>query len=86
MSYKDSKNQTHEKNHISFIFNYILSFSSVVRQVKSNDIPIKDGKNYTLETVASDIAIPWYDLLPDGSMLVTEKWYLYHVKTGKKPK
>ncbi|RBN49797.1 PQQ-dependent sugar dehydrogenase [Flavobacterium psychrolimnae] len=63
-----------------------LSFSCDA-QVKSNDIALKDEvKNYTLETVASDIAIPWgMTWLPDGSMLVTEKsGVLYHVKNGIK--
>jgi glucose/arabinose dehydrogenase len=63
-----------------------LSFSCDA-QVKPNDIAIKDDvKNYTLEVVAADIAIPWgMDWLPDGSMLVTEKsGVLYHIKNGVK--
>jgi glucose/arabinose dehydrogenase len=66
---------------LSFIF-----FSSEA-QVKPNDVPIKeDLKNYTLETVISDIQIPWgMTWLPDGSMLVTEKsGILYHIKNGAK--
>ena len=66
---------------LSFIF-----FSSKA-QVKPNDVPIKeDLKNYTLETVISDIQIPWgMTWLPDGSMLVTEKsGILYHIKNGAK--
>jgi hypothetical protein len=39
-------------------------------------------KNYTLETVVDGIPIPGMAWLPDGSMLVTEK-FLYHVKTAK---
>ncbi|MDZ4331927.1 MAG: PQQ-dependent sugar dehydrogenase, partial [Flavobacterium sp.] len=63
-----------------------LSFSCEA-QVKPNDISIKDEvKNYTIETVASDIAIPWgMTWLPDGTMLVTEKsGILYHIKNGIK--
>ncbi len=74
-----------------FALVYILFFSVVFfccdAQVKSNDIPIKDEvKNYTLENVASDIAIPWgMTWLPDGSMFVTEKsGILYQVKNGTK--
>lgn len=73
----------------TLVYILVLSviFLSCNAQVKSNDIPIKDEvKNYTLETVVSDIQIPWGMVwLPDGSMLVTEKsGVLYHVKNGTK--
>ena len=67
------------------IFSFI--FLSCEAQVKPNDIPLKvDAKNYTLETVVSDIQIPWgMTWLPDGTMLVTEKnGILYHIKNGTK--
>ncbi|WP_310559910.1 PQQ-dependent sugar dehydrogenase [Flavobacterium sp.] len=74
-----------------FALVYILFLSIVFlscdAQVKSNDVPVKDEvKNYTIETVVSDIEIPWGMVwLPDGSMLVTEKsGVLYHVKNGTK--
>lgn len=46
------------------------------------DIPQSDtDENYTLETVVSDVSVPWgMDWLPDGSMIVTERsgeMYLY---------
>jgi glucose/arabinose dehydrogenase len=69
------------------IFSFI--FLSCEAQVKPNDIPLKaDAKNYTLETVVSDIQIPWgMTWLPDGTMLVTEKsGILYHIKNGTKTK
>lgn len=73
---------------ITLIYFSILSFSiSCNAQVKPNDIPIKEEvKKYTLETVVSDIQIPWgMTWLPDGTMLVTEKsGILYHVKNGAK--
>jgi aldose sugar dehydrogenase len=65
----------------------IISLQSCKAQEKPNDIPLKDEvKNYTFETVASDIDNPWgMAWLPDGSMLVTEKsGTLYHVKDKKK--
>ena len=67
------------------IFSFI--FLSCEAQVKPNDILLKaEVKNYTLETVVSDIQIPWgMTWLPDGSMLVTEKsGILYHIKNGAK--
>lgn len=67
------------------IFSFI--FLSCEAQVKPNDILLKaEVKNYTLETVVSDIQIPWgMTWLPDGSMLVTEKsGILYHIKNGVK--
>lgn len=69
----------------------ILSFLflSCNAQVKPNDIPIKEEvKNYTFETVASDIETPWgMTWLPDGTLLVTEKsGILYHIKKNTKTK
>ena len=67
------------------IFSFI--FLSCEAQVKPNDILLKaEVKNYTLETIVSDIQIPWgMTWLPDGSMLVTEKsGILYHIKNGTK--
>jgi glucose/arabinose dehydrogenase len=69
------------------IFSFI--FLGCEAQVKPNDISLKaDAKNYTLETVVSDIQIPWgMTWLPDGAMLVTEKsGILYHIKNGTKTK
>lgn len=56
-------------------------------QVSLKDIPLQNEViNYTFETVASGINIPWgMTWLPDGSMLVTEKsGILYHIKNGQK--
>ena len=64
-----------------------LVFINCQGQPKPNEIPIKEEiKNYTFETVASGIQIPWgMTWLPDGSMLVTEKsGILYHLKNGTK--
>jgi hypothetical protein len=41
--------------------------------------------NYTFETVDGILFLGEW-LLPDGSMLVTEKVNLYHLKNGSKPK
>lgn len=72
---------------ILFTLFFSVIFLSCDAQVKTNDISIKEEvKNYTLENVVSDIAIPWgMTWLPDGSMLITEKsGILYHVKNGTK--
>jgi glucose/arabinose dehydrogenase len=69
---------------ILFVF---FVFSSCKAQEKANDIVLQpEVINYTFETVASDINIPWgMTWLPDGSMLVTEKsGIIYHVKDKKK--
>ena len=68
---------------------FSMAFIGCDAQSKPNDIAIKDEvKSYSLETVASDIQIPWgMTWLPDGSMLVTEKsGILYQVKNGAKKK
>jgi glucose/arabinose dehydrogenase len=75
-----------KKTLVSILF-LSLIFLSCNAQLKPNDIPIKeDLKNYTLETVISDIQIPWGMIwLPNGSMLATEKsGVLYQVKNGTK--
>ena len=64
-----------------------LFFASCQAQEKPNDIPIQyESVNYTFETVASGIAIPWgMTWLPDGTLLVTEKsGILYQIKNGLK--
>jgi glucose/arabinose dehydrogenase len=62
-------------------------FVSSIAQVKNNLPPIQEEvKNYSLETVASGISIPWgMTWLPGGAMLVTEKsGILYHIEKGVK--
>lgn len=53
----------------------LFTLSSCKAQEKANDIVLQPEEiNYTFETVASSIDIPWgMTWLPDGSMLVTEK-------------
>jgi glucose/arabinose dehydrogenase len=68
---------------------FILSFVIYSCQAQPNpdDVVLQDEVvNYTFETVADGIAIPWgMAWLPDGSMLVTEKsGVLYHLKNGTK--
>lgn len=66
---------------------FSMAFIGCDAQSKPKDIAIKDEvKSYSLETVASDIQIPWgMTWLPDGSMLVTEKsGVLHQVKNGAK--
>jgi len=67
----------------SIILLILFTFSSCKAQEKANDIVLQPEEiNYTFETVASDIDIPWgMTWLPDGSMLVTEKaGTIYHIK------
>lgn len=62
-------------------------FASSIAQVKNNLPPIQEEvKNYTLETIASGISIPWgMAWLPGGAMLVTEKsGILYQIENGVK--
>jgi glucose/arabinose dehydrogenase len=76
-----------KKNTLVSILFLSFIFLKCNAQLKPNDVSIKeDLKNYTLETVVSDIPIPWgMTWLPDGSMLVTEKsGVLFHIKNGIK--
>ena len=64
-----------------------LFFFSCKAQEKANDIVLQPEEiNYTFETIATDISIPWgMTWLPDGSMLVTEKLgAIYHIKDKTK--
>src|SRR6478609_2200405 len=73
-------------NRITLLF-CVFVIGCQAQQVKPNDIPLLDEvKNYTFETVADGITIPWgMAFLPDGSMLVTEKsGILFHIKSGAK--
>ena len=72
------------KNLFIFLFFFFVSCQA---QEKQNDIPLQDEVvNYTFETVASGIPIPWgMAWLPDGTLLVTEKsGALYQIKNGTK--
>jgi glucose/arabinose dehydrogenase len=67
----------------------VLSFIvlSCHAQPNPNDVTLQEEVvNYTFETVADGIPIPWgMAWLPDGSMLITEKsGILYHLKNGSK--
>ncbi|WP_396148578.1 PQQ-dependent sugar dehydrogenase [Flavobacterium sp.] len=70
-----------------FLSLLVFTIFSCKAQEKQNDIVLQpEVVNYTYETLASDIAIPWgMTWLPDGSMLVTEKsGIIYHVKNKTK--
>jgi glucose/arabinose dehydrogenase len=76
-----------KKNALQYLSVFSFLFFGCQAQVKSNDIPIKEEiKTYTLETVASGIAVPWgMTWLPDGTLLITEKsGKLYAVKDSVK--
>lgn len=65
----------------------VFTFLSCKAQEKANDIVLQPEEiNYTFETVASGIEIPWgMAWLPDESMLVTEKsGVIYHIKDKTK--
>lgn len=69
----------------------VLSFIvlSCHAQPNPNDVSLQEEVvNYTFETVADGIPIPWgMAWLPDGSMLITEKAEFYTtLKTAQKPK
>ncbi|NAS29886.1 PQQ-dependent sugar dehydrogenase [Flavobacteriaceae bacterium R38] len=65
----------------------LFTFSACAQQIEST-VKAEDPKsiNYTTEIVVPDLNIPWgMAFLPDGSMLITEKFgELIHYKDGKK--
>lgn len=64
-----------------------FSFFNCKAQIKENDILLESEiSNYSFETIASGIDIPWgMTWLPDGSLLVTEKsGILYQIKNQTK--
>jgi len=66
---------------------FLFTFSACAQQFESS-VKAEDPKNidYTTEIVVPDLTIPWgMAFLPDGSMLITEKFgELIHYKNGKK--
>lgn len=64
-----------------------ISFFACAQQTESTIEAVSEtSPNYTVETVVSDLNIPWgMTFLPDGSLLITEKaGELIHFKDGKK--
>lgn len=72
---------------LAFIIIMIIALSACAQQEESS-VKAETPKNtdYTTETVVGDISIPWgMALLPDNSMLITEKsGELIHFKDGSK--
>jgi aldose sugar dehydrogenase len=72
---------------LAIIIALAVSFSACSQQVESTvKAEASENNSYTTEIVVSDIAIPWgMVLLPDNSMLITEKsGELIHFKDGLK--
>ena len=74
-------------NKYTSVFFFLLMLGCLAQEKQINIPPIQDEViNYTFETVASDIPIPWgMTWLPDGTMLVTEKsGIIYQIVKGVK--
>lgn len=66
----------------------IVASSACAQETRTDDIPILSNTDYTYEVIVPELTNPWgMDLLPDGSLLITEKsGELIHYKNGLKTK
>lgn len=73
---------------IRFIYIMAVLIGSVAcaQETRENDVPVTTNSDYTYEVVVPELTNPWgLVVLPDGSMLITEKsGELIHVKEGQK--
>lgn len=75
---------------MKFCFLYIISIfvlsSACAQEPRENDVPLSSNTDYSYETVVPELTNPWgLVILPDDSMLITEKsGVLIHYKDGKK--
>mgnify|MGYP000291866033 CR=1 FL=1 len=64
----------------------VIASTACAQETRTDDVPIVSNTNYTYEVIVPELTNPWgMDLLPDGSLLITEKsGELIHFKDGSK--
>ncbi len=74
------------KNSFVYALAILLTTTACAQEPRENDVPIISNPAYTYEVIVPDLTNPWgLDVLPDGSMLITEKsGELIHFKDGEK--
>ncbi|TVZ53240.1 PQQ-dependent sugar dehydrogenase [Dokdonia sp. Hel_I_53] len=74
------------KNHFIYMLVLFLGTVACAQKQRVDDVPLTSNTNYTYEVIVSELTNPWgLEVLPDGSMLITEKsGELIHFKNGKK--
>ncbi|RMB63923.1 PQQ-dependent sugar dehydrogenase [Dokdonia sinensis] len=74
------------KTKFTYLLLLLLGSIACAQEARENDVPLTSNTDYTYEVIVPELTNPWgMDVLPDGSMLITEKsGDIIHFKDGVK--